>query len=282
MANWSPQPEVSPFRRRGLKIPPDSFHAWVRLGTWEFGMGVLLYAVFSFGTQLIASAPHSIVTVFDFTNSANPREIAFWERGPISTTTLAQGGSWSAYWYNGHIYGAEIARGIDVFRLTPSAQLSRNEIDAASIVYLNEFNAQQHRKLSWPASPVVVRAYLDQLARSKWISAGRARAVRDLADRADRTRTAADRGAAGVRAQLEALAEQLEADARAAKPGDAARLTAIAAILKTHGARLRCCRGAGRPRCPPALPGSWPPSLPRGPAPRTHRARGRGCARPRG
>jgi hypothetical protein len=68
VASWSPQPEISPFRRRGLKIPPDSLHAWVRLGTWEFGMGVLLYVVFNFGTQLIASAPHSIVTVFDLTN----------------------------------------------------------------------------------------------------------------------------------------------------------------------------------------------------------------------
>ena len=63
MANWTP-PEISPWRRRALKIPPDSFHAWVRLGTWEFGMGVLLYVVFGFGTQLIASAPHSIVTAF--------------------------------------------------------------------------------------------------------------------------------------------------------------------------------------------------------------------------
>ena len=59
---------MSPWRRRGLKIPPDSFRAWVRLGTWEFGMGVLLYVIFGFGTHLIASAPHSIVTVFDFTN----------------------------------------------------------------------------------------------------------------------------------------------------------------------------------------------------------------------
>ena len=68
MAKWGPPLEISPWRRRGLKIPPDSFHAWVRLGTWEFAMGVLLYVAFGFGTQLIASAPHSLVTVFDFTN----------------------------------------------------------------------------------------------------------------------------------------------------------------------------------------------------------------------
>jgi hypothetical protein len=68
VANWTPPPEISPWRRRALKIPPDSFHAWLRLGTWEFGIGVLLYVLFSFGTQLIASAPHSIVTVYDFAN----------------------------------------------------------------------------------------------------------------------------------------------------------------------------------------------------------------------
>ena len=68
MANWAPPFEISPWRRRGLKIPPDSFRAWVRLVTWEIGMGVLLYLILGFGTQLIASAPHRIVTVFDFTN----------------------------------------------------------------------------------------------------------------------------------------------------------------------------------------------------------------------
>jgi len=67
-SHWGPPQEISPWRRRGLKIPPDSFQAWVRLGTWEFGMGVLLYLIFGFGTQLIVSAPHGIVTVFDFTN----------------------------------------------------------------------------------------------------------------------------------------------------------------------------------------------------------------------
>lgn len=76
MGNWTPPPEISPWRRRGLKIPPDSRRAWVRLGTWEFGMGVLLYVVVVFGTQLIASAPQSIVTVFDFTNCYAPPPVA--------------------------------------------------------------------------------------------------------------------------------------------------------------------------------------------------------------
>ena len=67
MAKWTP-PEISPWRLRGLTIPPDSFRAWVRLGAWEFGMGVILYAILAFGAQLIASGPHGVVTVFDFTN----------------------------------------------------------------------------------------------------------------------------------------------------------------------------------------------------------------------
>jgi hypothetical protein len=65
--NWRP-PEISPWRRRALTIPPDSLAAWVRLGVWEFWMGSLLYVAIGFGTQLLAAAPHSIVTVFDFSN----------------------------------------------------------------------------------------------------------------------------------------------------------------------------------------------------------------------
>jgi hypothetical protein len=68
VGKWAAPPEISPWRLRGLTIPPDSLHAWVRLGAWEFGMGVILYVIVAFGTQLIASAPHGVVTVFDFTN----------------------------------------------------------------------------------------------------------------------------------------------------------------------------------------------------------------------
>ena len=83
------------------------------------------------------------VSVFDFTDSANPVEIAYFDRGPIDAKNLITGGYWSAYWYNGNIYGAEIARGIDVFRLTPSEFLSENELAAANLVRFEEFNSQQ-------------------------------------------------------------------------------------------------------------------------------------------
>ncbi len=107
------------------------------------------------------------VSVFDFTDSANPVEIAYFDRGPIDAKNLITGGYWSAYWYNGSIYGAEIARGIDVFRLQPSEYLSENELAAANLVRFEEFNAQQQPKVTWPPSFVVAKAYLDQMARGQ-------------------------------------------------------------------------------------------------------------------
>ena len=92
------------------------------------------------------------VSVFDFTDSANPKEIAFFDRGPIDGENLRRGGYWSAYWYNGNIYGAEIARGIDVFRLMPSEFLSQNEIDAATQFRFEEFNSQHQPRIAWPAT----------------------------------------------------------------------------------------------------------------------------------
>ena len=71
------------------------------------------------------------VSVFDFTDSKNPVEIAFFDRGPLDEKNLIIGGYWSAYWYNGNLYGAEIARGVDIFRLVPTQYLTQNEIDAA-------------------------------------------------------------------------------------------------------------------------------------------------------
>jgi hypothetical protein len=61
-------PEMSPWRRVALTIPPDSWRAWVSLAVWEFWMGVLVYGALRFGTQLIVAAPENFVTVFDFTN----------------------------------------------------------------------------------------------------------------------------------------------------------------------------------------------------------------------
>jgi hypothetical protein len=159
------------------------------------------------------------VSVFDFTESAKPVEIAYFDRGPLDATNLIIGGFWSSYWYNGRVYGTEIARGLDVFRLTPSDQISQHELDAAALVQFDEFNAQAQPRVSWPANGVVARAYLDQLTRSDAMGAERANAVRTALDKKDTAR-------------LQSLAADVEKDASAATGRDAARLKGLAAAMK--------------------------------------------------
>jgi hypothetical protein len=118
------------------------------------------------------------ISVFDWTDAAHPKEIAFFDRGPVSGQQMTMGGSWSVYWYNGVIVSSEIARGLDVFELTPSPLLTQNEIDAAKTVHLDYLNTQGQPKFVWPASFALARAYLDQIERgnaasSAWISSAR-------------------------------------------------------------------------------------------------------------
>jgi hypothetical protein len=118
------------------------------------------------------------ISVFDWTDPDQPVEIAFFDRGPMDSTRLVSAGSWSAYWHNGLIYSSEIARGLDVFDLVPSAHLSRNEIDAAKTVRFDVFNAQEQPQLVWPPSFALVRAYLDQLDRSEGLAPATLSSVR--------------------------------------------------------------------------------------------------------
>jgi hypothetical protein len=179
------------------------------------------------------------LSMFDFTDAAHPVEIAFFDRGPLDAKQLITGGYWSTYWYNGAIYGSEIARGIDVFRLKPSEYLSQNEIDAASLIRVDELNTQQQTRVVWPASSVVARAYIDQLTRTKGMQPERARALKAALERADGLRTAHDKSATAIVDQLETLADQVESDAAAASGRDASRLKALAATIKARAARLR-------------------------------------------
>jgi len=112
------------------------------------------------------------VSVFDWTDPKHPKEIAYFDRGPLDPEKLELGGYWSTYWYNGYIYGSEITRGLDVFELQPSGFLTHNEIDAAKSVKLDYFNTQGQVKFTWPASYSLARAYLDQLERSSGLDAG--------------------------------------------------------------------------------------------------------------
>ncbi len=112
------------------------------------------------------------ISVIDFTDSTNPVEIAYFDRGPIHAEDLVLGGYWSAYWYGDKIYGTEIVRGMDILTLVPSEYLTEHEIAAASVAdYGALFNPQTQYPVTWPAEPVVAQAYLDQLARSNALQA---------------------------------------------------------------------------------------------------------------
>ena len=167
------------------------------------------------------------VSVFDFTDSTTPVEIAFFDRGPIDAKNLVLGGFWSAYWYNGHIYASEIARGLDVFELKASELLTQNEIDAAKTVRVAELNVQNQQKIVWPAKLVVAKAYLDQLERSQALPADQITAVRSAIQIAESSQLTKGR------AKLQSLARSLKENATNAKSAvDAKRMQALAEILQ--------------------------------------------------
>jgi hypothetical protein len=172
------------------------------------------------------------ISVMDFTDAAHPFEIAYFDRGPIDPKLLVLGGDWSAYWYNGYIYGSEIARGLDVFELTASQFLTQNEIDAAKTVRLAELNVQNQKKIEWPAQLVVAKAYLDQLTRSLALPAEQ---IADLQKAINSAETSHMNK--GKVAKLKSMAASLTQSAKTANsPDDAARLRALAEILKNPAA----------------------------------------------
>jgi hypothetical protein len=118
------------------------------------------------------------VSVFDWTDAAHPKEIAYFDYGPADSTKMAGGGTWSSYWYNGVIVSSEISRGLDIFALQPSGLLSQNEIDAAKTVHFDYLNVQGQPKLVWPASFALAGAYLDQLSRGNGLAADKIASTR--------------------------------------------------------------------------------------------------------
>ncbi|MFU8833473.1 MAG: LVIVD repeat-containing protein, partial [Wenzhouxiangella sp.] len=149
------------------------------------------------------------ISVFDFTDSANPVEIAYFDRGPIDEEELITGGFWSSYWYQGFVYGSEIVRGLDVLSLTPSEHLSESELAAALLADKgSSFNPQQQFQVTWPTEPVVARAYRDQLLRTGRLSSVQATNLNELLDEAQlhlqEGRTNSD-----LATQLQALAMEL-------------------------------------------------------------------------
>jgi hypothetical protein len=169
------------------------------------------------------------VSVFDWTDAAHPKEIAFFDRGPMDSTKLVGAGSWAAYWYNGYLISSEIGRGLDIFELQPGAWLSQNEIDAAKLVHVDYLNVQDQQKIVWPTSFVVARAYIDQLARSSGLTTARLTAVRAELTRDEKLSSPARRRA------LTALATQLATDAR--RSTDAAKVRMLQDEVKRLAAQ---------------------------------------------
>jgi hypothetical protein len=184
----------------------------------------------------------------DFTDSDHPREIAYFDRGSIDPPAPPPGdsargvelpiaggrgasrgrgtigGSWGAYYWNGMIYSSELDRGFDIYQLTPGAQLSANEIAAAKLVTMKEYNPQSQPKLVWPPAFVVVRSYLDQLVRNGGLAADRTTAV-------SAALTAAEKKSGAARAAaLTTLATQVDGYASGAK--DAARVRMMSSAIK--------------------------------------------------
>jgi hypothetical protein len=168
------------------------------------------------------------LSVMDFTDADHPVEIAYFDRGPIDPHMLVLGGHWSAYWYNGHIYASEIARGLDIFELSPNKFLTQNEIDAAKTVRVAELNVQNQQKIEWPAQLVVAKAYLDQLERSQALPADQIAAVRKAIESAESSNLNPRE-----LARLQSFTRSLKKSAGTTRSAvDSKRLQALAEILQ--------------------------------------------------
>jgi hypothetical protein len=162
------------------------------------------------------------ISVFDWTDASHPKEIAYFDRGPMDSTKLVDAGSWSAYWYNGVIVSSEISRGLDIYELQPSALISQNEIDAAKSVHFDFLNVQDQPKLVWPSTFALARAYADQLERSKGLPSGTIISIRQALTNAEKASGTLRRDA------LAQLAGQIEGNAGGSSDGRKVRMLSAA------------------------------------------------------
>ena len=170
------------------------------------------------------------ISLIDWTDPANPVEIGYHDRGPFNADRMQMAGSWSVYWYNGVIVNSEIARGLDIFELTPNETLTQNEIDAANSVHLTHLNSQGQPVYEWPATFALARAYLDQLERWHGMSAPRVVAARSALDSVE------DASGAARRDALHALANALGRHAaEAADSGKVGKLADAVRLLADAG-----------------------------------------------
>ncbi len=179
------------------------------------------------------------IDIIDFTDPDKPFEIAFFDRGPVDApsaeaNTRARGtiaGSWGAYWYNGYVYSSEMARGLDILEVLPSAKLSANELAAAKLIRMAEYNPQAQPKLVWPAAFPVVRSYLDQLVRDNGLAVARTTAIGRALDAAEK------QSGAARKSSLNTLAGQVDKDVSGARDG--AKVALMAAAIRDLAAATR-------------------------------------------
>lgn len=164
------------------------------------------------------------ISIMDFTDAERPVEIGYFDRGAIDPKMVIMGGYWSAYWYNGQIYGSEIARGLDIFELSPTQFLTQNEIDAAKTVQVAELNVQNQEKIQWSNRLVVAKAYIDQLERSQAMPADQIASLRQAIQTAESEKKPG---------KLKKFASSIKKNAASAKnTTDSARMQSLAEILK--------------------------------------------------
>ena len=189
------------------------------------------------------------VDVFEFSDPDHPKEIAYFDRGPLDPPAgadipvgalagnaagngrgrITTGGSWGAYYWNGMIYSSEIDRGFDVMELQPTENLSKNEIEAAKLINLKEYNPQSQPKIEWPGAFPVVRSFLDQLVRNQGLAASRTTAINAAVDAAEQQTGSARRNA------LSSLARQVDGDVAGSKDSDRVKML-VDAIRKLASA----------------------------------------------
>lgn len=202
---------------------------------WPRNLSQRLMKLISSDCDWLIRAPSSRSSLFpvrasivDFTDAAKPVEIAYFDRGALDAKMLFLGGYWSSYWYNGYIYGSEIARGLDVFELTPTAQLTQNEIDAAKSVKVSELNVQNQQRIVWPNRLVVAKAYLDQLERSNGLSADELASIRSAITDAENSKLGKKQ-----KGNLKKLAKTIEPKiGQTSDEANAVRLKGLADVLK--------------------------------------------------
>lgn len=179
------------------------------------------------------------ISVMDFTDSSNPVEIAFFDRGPVDEKELILGGYWSAYWYGGRVFGTEIARGLDVLSLSPSDYLSANEIAAASYQAPDVVvNAQQQKRYEWPVVPAVALAYIDQLSRSELLATEQEAEMREILGNMEPLLTSNGKNPLGA-ARLDSIASNLRSEGAARTGISAKRFEELASSIESLAERIR-------------------------------------------